>query len=119
MPPDILKMGAEVKNIKVDDLQPGMITALEVLTQSGHLLLPSGTKLTSRYIRMLHARDIDYVAVESAESGQRPVRGYHTSAAPADEQTRRVDTRFKHNDASHPFIKELARVCKSRLSNRE
>ncbi len=112
-------MGLDMKNIKIQDVEPGMVTAKDILASSGHLLLPAGTRLTTRYIRMLHARNIPLVAIESDDensSMENPPVPAHSDIA--DERVNQLMKRFQHNDLNHPFIKELARACTSRLMSR-
>jgi len=112
-------MGLDMKNMKIQDIAPGMVTATDVLASSGHLLLPAGTKLTTRYIRMLHARDISYVAIESDEESPSP--DHQAPPRPTvvpDEHVNRLMKRFQYNDLKNSFIKELVRICTSRLMDR-
>jgi hypothetical protein len=109
-------MGLDMKNIKIQDIEPGMVTAKDILASSGHLLLPSGTKLTTRYIRMLNARDIPFVAIESDDAS--PVVENPPTQVIPDERAHQIMKRFQYNDINHPFIKELVRTCTSRLTNR-
>lgn len=107
-----------MKNIKAADLEPGMMIAMDVVTPTGRVLLPAGSKLTARHIRMLNARGVDRVAVACAD-GERPTE-QPSSVADVDEVRRRIRQRFQHNDTSHPFIGELVRLCEQRLLlNRE
>ncbi|HKJ22358.1 MAG TPA: hypothetical protein VKA13_04660 [Gammaproteobacteria bacterium] len=106
-----------MKNLKIADLEPGMMTAVDILTPTGHVLLPAGSKLTSRHIRMLNARGVDDVAIACASRDRQPA----PSPGPADieEIHGRITQRFQHNDSSHPFVSELMRLCESRILNRE
>lgn len=109
-------MGMGVKNFKIADLEPGMVVAMDILTPTGHVLLPAGSKLTSRHIRMLNARGVDQVAVAGAceDREAQPV-----APAGAEDAARRIGHKFQHNDQSHPFVSELVRLCESRLLKRE
>lgn len=104
-----------MKSVKIQDVEPGMVTAQDILTPSGHLLLPAGTKLTTRYIRMLHARNIPHLAIESDDQGPLAV---DTPSEQSDERVGLLMNRFQRNDLDHPFIRELARACTSRLMTR-
>jgi hypothetical protein len=112
-------MGLDMKNIKTDEALPGMVTAQDILGANGHLLLPAGTTLTTRYIRMLHAREIPSVAIESeAETTPAENKAALDPAGAHDARIDRLVKRFKYQDMNHPFIDELVRVCTSRLANR-
>lgn len=108
-----------MKDVKLDELEPGMITAKDILTHSGHLLLPAGTQVTARHIRMLRARAVGSIAIGTGGHLPLPDRG-HVKPAPARSigMKTRVARRFQYNDMSHPFIQELARVYESRLVDR-
>lgn len=105
-----------MKNVKIADLEPGSVTAMDVLASDGRRLLSAGTKLTSRHIRTLRARGIEHVAVAS---GQRSRGAARTPAAGPADIDKRIAQRFQHSDPAHPLIKELVRICESRLSKRE
>ena len=53
--------------IKAEELQPGMVTALDVKNIDGMLLAPSGCELTERQINILQAWGVAEVAVEASE----------------------------------------------------
>lgn len=112
-----MEMGTGVKNIKAADLEPGMMTAMDVVTPTGRVLLPAGSKLTARHIRMLNARGVDHIAIACANA-ERP-SAPSSPVADAEEVNRRIRQRFQHNDSSHPFISELVRLCESRMLDRE
>ena len=114
-------MGLDMKNIKVQDLEPGMVTAKDILATSGHLLLPAGTTLTTRYIRMLHARQIPSVTIDAGDEAppleSRADSEPHTPH-PSEGRLIRMMERLQFNNLEHPFIKELVRVCTMRLIDR-
>jgi len=107
-------MGMGVKDFKTADLEPGMVIARDIVTPTGHILMPAGTKLTSKHVRMLNARGIDRIAVATTDGRTAP-----TSSPTAEETARQIARRFQHNDPGQPFIGELMRLCESRMSDRE
>ena len=103
-----------MRQIKLSELQPGMVTDQDIFTPGGRLLLPAGTTLTARHIRMLEARDITHTTVASPD----PPRVAAGAAAPLSaQQEQQLFKRLQHNDAGHPFIAELARLYRLRAAD--
>lgn len=67
-----------MKKILTKDLVPGMITAEDVFTISGQLILPENLKLTDRMITRLEFYSIEEVLIqdEASEEQIQPVIGY-------------------------------------------
>lgn len=67
-----------MKKILTKDLVPGMITAEDVFTISGQLILPENLKLTDRMITRLEFYSIEEVLIqdEASEEQIQPVVGY-------------------------------------------
>lgn len=104
-----------MREISVHDLEPGMIVARDILAASSHLLLSAETRLTSKHIRMLRARDIATVVIHSNEDEPVTVNPHPAHSHISEEQQQHLLERFSYNDLEHPFTKELIRICKTRL----
>ncbi len=56
-----------MKQIKIENLKPGMITGQTVYSKSGQILMISGTQLSSGMILRLQDMNIDYLLINEAE----------------------------------------------------
>jgi hypothetical protein len=101
----------------VDDLEAGMMLAEDVRDQQGRLLMPAATELTERHLRAFQLWGIMGVKIrrpgeedDSAELAVPPAL-----QAEAEEIVRE---RLRHNNAGHPVIIELQRLCVARVGQR-
>ena len=96
--------------VKLADLVPGMVTASDVFTTEGRFLLPAGSVLTERSIRLLKAWGL----VEAVVDHDGPLPGGH-DGRDADPrilaEAREINKkRFMHTNPYHPAIIELERL---------
>ncbi|GFM36282.1 HDOD domain-containing protein [Desulfovibrio psychrotolerans] len=99
--------------INAPDLRPGMVLAQDATGANGRLLLPKGTTLEERHIRVLHIwgaidADIENLSREdSQQAALQEMQHDHVEAA-----TRYVDILFRHADLSVPPMHELYTQCR-------
>jgi hypothetical protein len=78
-----------------------MVIARDVVDRAGRLLVPAGTSLAEKHLRLLKTWGIDAVWVEGSAPAPRPA-----PELPPEEQER-LRARFRHADLSHPLVSEL------------
>jgi hypothetical protein len=99
--------------LDVDEIEPGMVLKSDVRTSKGHTLLVAGTEITARHIRILKSRDIDSIDIVGADDLYDIQNGAISQILPI-EATAPISELFANTNASHPFIKELMRLCTQR-----
>ena len=57
-----------MKQINLQELKPGMVTAENIFSLSGHLLVPKGMSLTNNMIAMLYSYNIHKLKIEDSAS---------------------------------------------------
>lgn len=98
--------------VTVQNAQAGMVLAAEVTDRRGRLLIPAGKELSAKHVRALRMWGVSHVEVQGEPAACEP-------AAPLDPEARvqieaELDQHFRNTDQSHPFIKELRRICAAR-----
>lgn len=61
--------------VTIDDLQPGMILAADLLSPQGRMLLPKGTLLEERQIRVCRIWGVNLVEIEAGAAGSEEKSG--------------------------------------------
>jgi hypothetical protein len=105
--------------VKAEELQPGMVTALDVKNIDGMLLAPSGCELTGRQINILQAWGVTEVTVEASEEQAR-ARDPLSQLPPETlaKITARERARFWKSDEFGPVSAEIFRVMLLRAARR-
>ncbi len=97
--------------LRLDQLQPGMKLALDVVNFSGQVLLYKGNPLQSKDIKNFKAWGILEVAVEdSSVDSAAPLENSKIDAKLLAEAQSEVSTLFRYSNLSHPVISELMRL---------
>ncbi len=109
-----------MKNIKLDEIRPGMVLARDVKGRFGRGLLVAGNVVTEKYVKIFKSWGITEIIVEknqvdSEEGLKKPME------APAhfDRIERRTKRIFKFNDFKHPAVQELFQISLNRQLNRQ
>ena len=93
-----------------------MVVSAAVLDQRGRRLLPAGTTLTEKHLRIFKTWGITEVEVASGEeeesSSAKPGAADPALAARAREHAKKL---FAHGDLGHPLMAELFKQCVKRL----
>jgi hypothetical protein len=94
-----------------------MILKADVCDRSGRLLLPAGSELAGKQLkifRMWGVSEADIIC--SPDEAQSVVAGEAAMIDPlvAAETEHAVALLFRHNDPQHPMIRELMRICRER-----
>ena len=102
--------------IPIDHLEAGMNLKTDVCDRSGRLLLPAGTELSDKHLKVFRTwgvaeADITIDGDDGCESPPATTTGDPEVIAAAQEAVERL---FIHNDPQHPLIHELIRICVAR-----
>ena len=107
-----------MRNIKLEEIEPGMVLARDVKGRFGRGLLLSGNKVTEKHIRIFKSWGIAEVTVEIISGG---VSGELIKSSEAqvihDQQKAQLQKLFKFNDDNHPAVRELFQVALKRKIN--
>lgn len=106
-----------MRKVKLDDLQEGMVVAADVKNLDDMLLIPAGSELTARHIRILRTWGIPEVAVETGGEGEEntdPLLKLAPETAAKLESD--VRSRFWKLDGTNPAQKELLRLTLRRAA---
>ncbi len=96
-------------DIRLDDVQPGMVLSRQATGKNGHVLLKEGVTLTDRHLSLLRAHGV--TQIDAKLPGKESTQEITMSA---EEASMLVEQQFKNNDTDHPLIQELKRVCRNR-----
>ncbi len=109
-----------MKNVKLDEVEPGMILARDVKGRFGRGLLLAGNMVTEKHIKIFKSWGITEIIIEKktgsgADELKKPseVHGSH------DRQEAELQKLFKFNDGKHPAVRELFQVALKRKINFE
>ncbi|WP_237707718.1 HDOD domain-containing protein [Desulfocurvibacter africanus] len=98
--------------LSLDQLRPGMRLAADLQSDMGRFLLAKGTELDDSHMRIMRIWGVTAVEVESEEKQDQTPEAPPAALATAQEIMR---LRLRLNDLEYPAIKELFRLCSSRL----
>jgi hypothetical protein len=107
--------------IPIDRLEAGMTLKSDVCDRSGRLLLPSGSELADKQLKILRTWGVSEADIlrgpdEAPTEDDRENGAVDPLILAAAENT--VALQFCHNDPQHPMIHELMRIClERRLAN--
>jgi hypothetical protein len=87
-----------------------MVTGRDVVDRAGRVLVPAGTRLDERHLRVLKTWGIDAVEVEVGAPPPSAARGLPP------EERERVRARFRRADLAHPLVAELLEQALLRAS---
>jgi hypothetical protein len=110
-----------VAPVQIDNLVPGMILKHKVTDRSGRMLLPEGAELEARHFaifRMWGVLEVEVTDEGDAEP-ELPPQGEEVDPELLAQASAEVCRIFAHNDAEHPAIKEMMRICVRRRASRE
>lgn len=99
-----------MKRLKNSDLQVDMIVAEDIFGRSGEIVMPTGTQLTEKNIKLLENWGISSVAVEGEEED---IAGKFSAEQVADVE-KEIHARFDANAKENPFIVQLMKLCVQR-----
>lgn len=103
--------------ISIDLLEVGMVLKSAVCDRSGRLLLPAGSDLTDKHLKIFRTWGIteadillgpDEIPAEGASASDSRDPALLTEAEQA------TALLFTHNDPQHPMINELMKICLER-----
>ena len=97
--------------LRLDDLQPGLVLAHPAVDARGNVLLNEGVALTERHLTLLRAPGVTHV--DATPSGMESTAA--NTALSAQEASMYIEQHFRNTDPDHPLISELKRICLRRL----
>lgn len=109
---------SEANSIPIDYLEEGMTVAEDVMTESGQLILPAESSITSRHIDMLRQWDIPSVKILDEASTDKGPTPEEILKKLSPQQRIELDTEmerlFRFQELDDPFVKELHNVAITR-----
>ena len=103
--------------IPIDRLEAGMTLKSDVCDRSGRLLLPAGSELADKQLKILRTWGVAEADILcSPDEAQADLPGESCTVDPLirAEAEQAVALLFCHNDPQHPMIQELMRICLER-----
>jgi len=97
-----------MKTLPIDQLQPGMVLADDLLADDGRVLLAQGTELKESHISGLGRRGVVEARVEAEEPERPPTQ---EELALLERSQEYVHPSFEYVDPDHPAMQELYRLC--------
>ena len=98
--------------INVTELKPDMVLAEGLKNSNGRFLLPKGTKLASKHLRVLKIWGVIEAEVEGVSQKDVAVNtAAQLDPAITDQAIKVISKRFSHTDLTYPPISELFRLC--------
>lgn len=102
--------------INLDQLRPGMVLAADVLDRNKRVLLKAGFELTEKALTILRqwgVTEADIEGIDREEANTQEILELDPELLSHAEASYRE--LFRHNDITHPFIKELMRLSIRRM----
>jgi hypothetical protein len=104
--------------ISIDDLAAGMILKSAVNDRNGRLLLPTGTELSDKHLKIFRTWGVTGAEIEGVDgsSENQSATSPDSSSDPQEIEAVRAQVvrRYVHNDLLHPMIAELIKICTTR-----
>ncbi len=95
--------------VPVEQTEPGMVLASDVVTGRGQVLIVTGVELTEKHLRGLRTWGITHVEIQGDAPGSAEVGAEFREAADVE-----MRAHFSNVDTSHPFIEVLFQHCYQR-----
>jgi hypothetical protein len=106
------KKGFVGKRVPIDQLQPGMILDDAVKESFGRVLLPAGSEINEKSMRLIKMWGVlDVIIKTTDEANQGPSPLDLVSPKVQEEANEAVSTLFKHADRSTPLMQEFFRLA--------
>jgi hypothetical protein len=110
-----------VAPVQIENLVPGMVLKHHVTDRSGRLLLPEGATLEAKHFAIFRMWGVLEVEVTNEGEAETVTSQQGDEIAPEllALASAAISPIFVHNDAEHPAIRELTRICVRRRASRE
>jgi len=105
--------------LNLDEIQPGMLIASDVLDRNGRVLLKQGLQITEKHLTILKqwgVTDADIEGVSREEINAQAIEALDKDALSKAESE--YEELFRHADREHPFNQELFRLSVLRRVHR-
>lgn len=104
-----------MKNVKLEEVEPGMILARDVKGRFGRGLLLTGNMVTEKHIRIFKSWGITEIIIEKKlDSGIDELQKSPEVHESHVRQEAELQKLFKFNDGKHPAVRELFQVALKR-----
>jgi len=103
--------------IPIDLLEAGMTLKSNVCDRSGRLLLPAGSELADKQLKILKTWGVTEADIERGPDEELADAAIDVSAVDPlvlAEAEQAIAELFCHNDPQHPMIHELMKICLGR-----
>lgn len=98
-----------MRNVGIDDLEPGMILAEDLKSDNGRLLLPAGSTITAVHLRTCRIWGI--TSAEIMDEGPKQPKSLKALSPAVFETCKAVaEHRFQLNKKTHPAVREMIKV---------
>ncbi|MBU1190652.1 MAG: hypothetical protein KKA36_09105 [Gammaproteobacteria bacterium] len=99
--------------LKLDDVQTGMVVGQDVLGAKGQLLLCAGATLTGKHLDVLRSHRVQQIMIKPPPATP-PAPGLDPAEISA-----QLETKFRFCDEQQPLIHELRRLYRKRLTGNQ
>lgn len=103
--------------LSVDTIEPGMTLQADVRDRSGRLLLPAGSELAEKHLKIFRTwgvTEADIVLTGDATEPETVALLTDIDPQILAEAEQEIDRLFCLNDFQHPMIRELRNICLER-----
>ena len=104
--------------INIDNIEPGMVLAMDVKDRAGRILMAAGNEVTEKHLRIFRMWGVTEADVQGVEMDDVTAKA---TMAVDPEQLRRANDRmqalFVHANTENPFMKELLRLATLRAAS--
>ena len=102
-----------MKRVKCAELLPDMVIAEDVFGRSGEVLMPCGTHVSERAIKLLEGWGIASVSVEGQDEEN---AGNHEAVAALEKE---IYAKFVESAKDNPLIAQLVKLCVKRQMKKQ
>jgi len=101
--------------IRINELEPGMVLAKDVVGRFGRNILGAGNTITLKHIKIFKSWGVTELNIESIDSPSAEESSHGPeSRAEAHSIEDKIREKFQFNDPCHPVIKELVKISMAR-----
>lgn len=103
-----------MKIIRINNLEPGMILAKDVVGRFGRSLLKAGNTITTKHVKIFKSWGITELSIESSDNSELANDANTQIQDTSDPTVLSVKKIFKFNDLRHPAVRELFQISLKR-----
>lgn len=107
--------------VSIDNLEAGMTLQSDVRDRSGRLLLPQGSELAEKHLKVFRTwgvTEADIIMAADSITSEDSSITINIDPELLAQAEQEIDRLFRNNDPQHPMIHELRKIClERRLAN--